>query len=235
MKTKLFLAAMVFAANCTIANAQVLGGSAVGGVGGSLGGGLGGSRDIGAMGHGAANGAFGADVGTGSLRRTTGEVAGRASNRTRSTLDSTRARTRSTVNSASEVSQSAATTTRDHAATAASSAQSAATWSARSGIDAGQGTVATANSAKGTADIAGEMGSNANFGATPAAVEPSAPSPSLSGAVNESAGAQMQGDGDRLPIGTSGDASASGNASASKDEVRANGTASGSGQLTLGN
>src|SRR5688500_9954365 len=147
MKTKLFLAAIVFAANCTIANAQVLGGNAVGGIGGSLGGGVGGMRDIGATGHGAANGAFGADVDAGSLRRTTGAVAGRASSRTRATLDTTRQRTRSSVNTASDVGHSAVATTRNQAATAAGIAKAGAAWGAHSAVDAGQGAIATANGA----------------------------------------------------------------------------------------
>src|SRR5262245_23170663 len=99
MNTKYLLGAAIIAVlNCTTLNAQVLGGNAVGGLGGSLGGNLGGTRDIGVMGQGNGHGAFGTDLDTGSLRRTTGDLTHRAKDRTRDTLATTRDHTRSTAN-----------------------------------------------------------------------------------------------------------------------------------------
>ena len=115
MKTKLFLAAMILAASGTIANAQVLGGDISGGVGGalggSLGGGLGRTGNIGAAGHGAANGAFGADLDARSLRRTTSDTADRTKRHARSAANATSERTRSTVGSARAASKQAVATT----------------------------------------------------------------------------------------------------------------------------
>lgn len=99
MKTKLFLAALILGTS-TIANAQVLGGNVVGGIGGSLGGGLGGARDIGVVGKGTANGAFGTDLDTQPLRHSTREMTNRTAQRTRAGVDKARERTRSTVSSA---------------------------------------------------------------------------------------------------------------------------------------
>ena len=98
MKTKYMLgAAIVVALNCVTANAQVLGGNVAGGLGGTLGGGLGGARDVGVMGQGNGHGSLGTELDTGSLRRTTREVASRTTDRTRGAVDASRERTSSTV------------------------------------------------------------------------------------------------------------------------------------------
>lgn len=94
MKTNYIVgAALVAMLNCAVANADLLGGN--GSLGGGLGGNLHGARDIGLSGHG--NGAFGAEVDTRSLRRTTSDVADRTKQRTRDTVSTTHERAKSTA------------------------------------------------------------------------------------------------------------------------------------------
>ena len=148
MKTKLLVSAVLLAANCAIANAQVLGGNAIGGVGGSLAGSLGGMREIGAAGHGSAQGALGADVGTDSLRRSTNDLAGRAAHRARATAQAKRERARSTVGTVSNASERAVAATQEHTSAAKGAAVAGADWSASSALDAGRSTTTMASSAR---------------------------------------------------------------------------------------
>ena len=75
MKTNYFIgAALVAALHCATINAQVIGGNAVGGLGGSLGGNM--SRGgIDVIGQGSGRGSLGTDLDSGSLRRTSGDLA----------------------------------------------------------------------------------------------------------------------------------------------------------------
>lgn len=232
MKTKLFLAAVVFVANCSIANAQVLGGNAVGGLGGSLG--TGGMRDIGAVGHGTASGAFGADLDTRSLRRQTNEEANRASARTRSTLATTRDRARATTNTAGHVSRRTVSAAHDQAVTGASVAQSAAASGAHAALDVGHDAAATASKAKPSIDIDADTTSSATFDvAKSEGALLDDPSASLSGEAQPDGNARIANTG--VPVDIAGDASADGGASASKDGAHARGSANGASEIAIGN
>ena len=231
MKTKLFLAAMVFAANCTIANAQVLGGNAVGGLGGSLG--VGGARDIGAVGHGTANGAFGADLDTGSLRRQSGEMADRTSTRARSTLNATRDHARTTTRDVARVGRGAVGVAHDQAISGAAKVTSTAASGTRAAFATGHDAMATASTVRPSIDVDGATASDAALGATKSegdALE--LPSASMSGEAERSGNAEIANAPAPLDIG--GDASAGGSASASKDGAQARGSANGAGEIGIG-
>jgi hypothetical protein len=233
MKTKVFLAAVIFAANCTMANAQVLGGSVVGGAGGALGGSFGGVHDIGAGGHGAANGAFGAGLDAGSLRRSTSDVAARASQRTRSTVKAARERTRSTASSARAASEAALAATHESAISAKSAAASDAAWSANSAIDTGRDAT-TANNVQTATHAAGSVasvGRNDDLHVDQSKSGTSAAS--ASAAFDNSAGTSLTPEAG-VPMNATGDAAASGEASAAKEGVRADGKASATGNVALG-
>lgn len=92
MKTYFYVGAAVAAVlGCSAVNAQVLGGNVAGGLGGAMQGGL---RDTSIITQGHGNGAFGADLDTGSrigtLRDTTSGVTGRVRNRARDTAGDVR-------------------------------------------------------------------------------------------------------------------------------------------------
>lgn len=166
MKTRFVLigAAMTAALNCAAVNAQVLGG-----VGGGLGGALsGGMRDMSMATRGTLNGSFGADLDTGSLRRTTRDTAGRVTNRVQNTTSNVRDRAAGKVGDArdkvGQTRQAAAATTSAAAATAMGAVNDVQ-------ID-------------GAADIAGSAASNvSNDGANLAGTAHGAGSGTLNGAT----------------------------------------------------
>jgi hypothetical protein len=100
--------------------AQVLGGGVVGGAGGAISGGLNGLSMEGA---GSAAGSFGADLESGTLRRTTRDVAESGVGRVRRAAQGVRGRTESTVRSARAATQNVAA---DSAASASATAVHAA-------------------------------------------------------------------------------------------------------------
>lgn len=225
MKTKLLVGAVIFAANCAIANAQVLGGNAVGGVGGSLGGGFGGMREIGVAGHGTANGALGADVGTDSLRRSTTDLADRTSNRARSTARGTRERARSTVGTASSASKRAVAATQERTIAAQGAVAAGAEWGASSALDAGRSATTTAS----TARAATSKFSDVSVEPTNAETSDAA----LSGTIDKRAGSVLTSDGEESRLDANGEFAASADTSASRDGVRASSSATGDGSLAI--
>lgn len=113
MKTYFYVGAAVAAVlSCSAVNAQVLGGNVAGGLGGAMHGGL---RDTSVITQGHGNGAFGADLGTGSrigtLRDTTSDVTGRVRNRTRDTAGGVRGRTESMIGNVKGKGEGAASVT----------------------------------------------------------------------------------------------------------------------------
>jgi hypothetical protein len=120
MKTYFYVGAAVAAVlSCSAVNAQVLGGNVAGGLGGAMQGGL---RDTSVMTQGHGNGAFGADLDTGSrigtLRDTSSDVTGRVRNRTRDTAGDVRGRTESTIGKAKSRGEGAASATANTASDA---------------------------------------------------------------------------------------------------------------------
>jgi hypothetical protein len=246
MKTKFMLSAAIVAAlNCATLNAQVIGGGAVGGLGGSVGGRLGGMRDIAVAGQGAGHGSLVADHDARSLRHATGDLTGRATRRARDTVKLTRDRAGST--SVLGTKTGVATTTRQVNTTANAAANAAADVgvadaatarhdpkiAARSlpGVDSN----AASELAGGGSSALGEMKLPSRQERDEDGRQASLPSPSLEGALSESAIADASGDDKRLSLATSGDASAQGNAAASKETgVSARGSAQGSASASLG-
>jgi hypothetical protein len=234
MNTKLLLAAIAMSVNCTIASAQVLGGSVAGDMAGSLHGSLGGMRDIGMTAQGGARGALATDIDGSGLRRSTGEVTSRASARTRSRLDATREVGRGTVNSAHHVGASAAQSTRTQAEVAASTA-----------ADLSQSAVAGANehaneaqrSASGAAHVASSAASvveTAKIPQAPANGEPGAQlATDVTGSFDQEASQKLQ-HADMKPLTASADTSASGSASTSQRGVSAKGSANGAANAGFG-
>ena len=149
VRTKLLTAAILSVLASAGAHAQVLGGNA--GLGGSLAGGL---HNSGAMTHGAANGAFGANVDAESLRQRTRDAAGNTTSRVRGTTDrvrsrahtqvhDVRSRTDSVAASAAANASGAASTTAGTTAVAAGSASSAASANGARASGALQGAAAS--------------------------------------------------------------------------------------------
>lgn len=236
MKTKFLMAAVILATNCTIANAQVLGGNAAGSFGGALG--VGGVRDIGAVGHGTANGAFDADLHTESLRRRTNEVASRASTRTRATLDKSRSRVRETTDTVGRAGNRAVAATHDQAIHGAMMASSAAAAGKRSAIAASQHSAATVGNATPSLDVDSQLDSQATSMAELDATKqegelPAIPNAASSAAFEPASHARLAQP--ERTVDISGDASAGGNASASTQGAHASGSASGAGEVSLGN
>jgi hypothetical protein len=225
MNTKYLLgAAIVAVLNCATLNAQVLGGNAVGGLGGSLGGNLGGMRDIGVMGQGNGHGAFGADLDTGSLRRTTGDLTHRATDRTRDTLETTRGRTHSSVNGARDA-------TKHAVGTAAATARNGAQTGASTAFSAAHNAEATSKQVDATAKGAASAASSVELDDS---IEPRTPSPSASigGALDKSVATDENAD--SLPLAASSSAAAQGGGSASRDNgVYAQGATDGSASASL--
>ena len=251
MNTKFLLgAAIVAVLNCATLNAQVLGGNAVGSVGGALGGHVGGMRDIGVVGQGSGHGAFGADLDTGSLRRTSGDLTHRAKDRTRDTLTSTRDRTRSTVNSARATAErdvgAAAITARSGVEMGASTGQNTIRSAAAASkqIDA---TATAAASGRSNAELDDSIAKPAALAASHqqlgAALEPQTltqsnetsqrtPNASVAGALNKSVDASANSG--RFPVNASGAAAAQGAGSVSRDDgVFAQSSAEGSASASL--
>jgi hypothetical protein len=108
MKTRIsFIASVIVAAlNCTLADAQVLGGNVGGAIGGTLSGGM---RDTSVLTRGHAQGAFGSEVDTRSLMRTTRGTAGAVRNRAESAVATSRETSaKATTSAAASATQTAA-------------------------------------------------------------------------------------------------------------------------------
>lgn len=155
MKTRSMLigVAMAAALNCAAVNAQVLGGGSIGGgLGGTLSGGM---RDMNVMTQGAMNGSLGADLDTGSLRRTTRGTAERATDRVRDTSGAVKDRAASKIDQTRDTAgavKDRATTTLDQARDTTAVVSSAAAASATGAVNDVQ--------IEGAADVAGSAASS---------------------------------------------------------------------------
>lgn len=123
MKTYFYIGAAVAGLlSAAAVNAQVLGGNVAGGLGGTLSGGM---RDMNVITQGSGNGSFGGSLDTGSLRRSTTDITGRATSRVHGTTDIARERTRSGLNGARAKTESAANVATGAAVDAAGNATAA--------------------------------------------------------------------------------------------------------------
>lgn len=123
MKAYFYIGAAVAAVLSSAAvNAQILDGNVAGGLGGTLSGGM---RDMNVVTQGSGNGSFGGNLEMGSLRRSTTDITGRATNGVRNTVGATRERTRSGLNSVRVKTESAANAATSAAADAAGNATAA--------------------------------------------------------------------------------------------------------------
>lgn len=217
MKTKYLLGATIVSAlYCMSANAQLLGGHATGALNGALSGGVGGMRDVDVMGHGGGHGSFGTDLDTDSLRHSTRDATSRVTDRTRSTVGAVHDRSESTLGAA-----------RERAANTSAAA--------RGGVDSAASTTmqATQRSTSATSSLTSELTSKADAVQPPKAEVPSsesapAQSASLDGALSKSVGTNVGSDNESMPLAAAADGFATGDASASKRGVAANGSAQGS-------
>jgi hypothetical protein len=119
MKTRTVILgiAMVAALNCTIAQAQVLGGGVGGALGSNVGGTMsGGMRDVSVLGSGNAGGSLSGDLDTGRLHRTARGAPDRTTDRVRNTTPGVRDRAQSTAGNARHASANVAASTESTAA-----------------------------------------------------------------------------------------------------------------------
>jgi hypothetical protein len=175
MKTRSMLigVAMVAMLNGAAVNAQVLGG-----VGGSLGGGLsGGLRDMSMTSQGAMNGTLGADLDSGTLRRSTRDTTDRVTDRARNTTSTVRDRATSKVDrtreKVGETREVATATTSSAAASAVSAVKDVQIDGA-----ADMAGSATSNVSRDGVDLAG-VGQGAGNGTVSGAAAPKTEAPNM--------------------------------------------------------
>lgn len=226
MKTYFYIGAAVAGLlSAAAVNAQVLGGNVAGGLGGTLSGGM---RDTSVITQGSGNGSFGGSLDTGSLRRSTTDITGRATSRVHGTTETVRERTRSGLNGTRAKTESAANVATGTAVDAAGNATAATRQ-----IDA---TTNIAGSLASDATVAGSEASGAfdaahqqQLLASPVSQSELAPQ----AALDRSAGVENSATHLTAPVAAMTEGSASGSAqgstSASKDGASASASAETSG------
>ena len=210
MNSYRFLAGLGLAAVLSCASpvhAQVLGGNVNGAVGGTL---SGGTHGVDAMTRGSMNGSIGADAhGAGRIRDRASGVTEGVKQRTRATVDNTRAGVESKVEQAQDTSASVATRAAVTTSGTADAAANSAGAAANSAVDA-------AGSAKGSADSA-----VATAGSTAGSVQ-------SQGKLENAAQADLRSDGPSTSAAASQDTQAKGGVKTKRMDVEADAEASSS-------